>query len=170
MMPKRFRKKPVVIDALQLVAADWGGPRGNITHEPLFGEVLPPAWFIRAVADRKIEIIYPRGSDFVELDIHTPGGTVRAEPGEWIIKGVAGELYPCPPDIFEATYDAVVVEERPDPDRSTCFRCGAATELIPPDDPPVPGPPDPPTFRHVDDKTYATSGGRFGPGCKRRKP
>ena len=103
----KYRKKPVVIEALQLVAADWGGTVGNITHEPLFGEAPPTAWFVRAVADRKIEIIYPRGSDFVELDIHTLEGTMRATPGDWIIQGVKGEFYPCKPDVFAETYEPV---------------------------------------------------------------
>ena len=39
--------------------------------------------------------------------IETLEGTMRAEPGDWIITGVKGEQYPCKPDIFEATYDAM---------------------------------------------------------------
>ncbi len=38
--------------------------------------------------------------------IETLEGTMTANIGDWIIKGVKGELYPCKPDIFEATYDA----------------------------------------------------------------
>jgi len=34
-------------------------------------------------------------------------GTMTAQPGDWIIRGVKGELYPCKPDIFAATYEAV---------------------------------------------------------------
>lgn len=41
------------------------------------------------------------------IDIPTLEGTMRANPGDWIIKGVQGEFYPCKPDIFEATYEAV---------------------------------------------------------------
>lgn len=40
------------------------------------------------------------------LLIETLEGTHRANPGDWIIKGVAGEFYPCKPDIFAATYEA----------------------------------------------------------------
>jgi hypothetical protein len=41
------------------------------------------------------------------IDIHTLEGVMCADMGDWIIRGVAGEFYPCKPDIFEATYEAV---------------------------------------------------------------
>jgi hypothetical protein len=41
------------------------------------------------------------------LLIHTLEGVVRADPGDYIIRGVGGKLYPCKPDIFAATYDEV---------------------------------------------------------------
>lgn len=41
------------------------------------------------------------------IDIHTPEGVMRANVGDWIIRGVKGELYPCKPDIFEATYERI---------------------------------------------------------------
>ena len=41
------------------------------------------------------------------LTINTLEGKMRADIGDWIIKGVQGELYPCKPDIFEATYEPV---------------------------------------------------------------
>jgi hypothetical protein len=41
------------------------------------------------------------------LSINTLEGTMTAVEGDWIIKGVKGEFYPCKPDIFEATYDRV---------------------------------------------------------------
>ena len=40
-----------------------------------------------------------------ELTIDTLEGTLHASVGDWIITGVAGEIYPCKPDIFEATYE-----------------------------------------------------------------
>lgn len=42
--------------------------------------------------------------------IETPEGRMKANPGDWIIKGIKGEFYPCKPDIFEATYEAVAPE------------------------------------------------------------
>ena len=41
------------------------------------------------------------------LCIETLEGSMRADPGDWIIKGINGEFYPCKPDIFKKTYEAV---------------------------------------------------------------
>lgn len=85
-MPK-FRKKPVVIEAFRL---------------PGVGE--DPDDFI-AWAD---EVGLAFLSDYDEgIAIETLEGTMRADPGDWIIRGVKGEFYPCKPDIFAATYEAV---------------------------------------------------------------
>ena len=48
------------------------------------------------------------------LDINTLEGVMKAMPGDWIIKGVKGEFYPCKPDVFEATYEPVdaMLEEK----------------------------------------------------------
>lgn len=42
-----------------------------------------------------------------EVYIETLEGVMKANPGDWIIRGVRGELYPCKPDVFAATYEAV---------------------------------------------------------------
>ena len=42
------------------------------------------------------------------LEIKTKEGVMSASPGDWIIKGIAGEFYPCKPDIFEATYEETI--------------------------------------------------------------
>jgi hypothetical protein len=89
----RFRKKPVVIDAIQFtkdvalaVLVDrQPGPFGLVVsgdYHPTRREVSR-AW----------------------VSIKTLEGVMRAEFGDWIIKGMQGELYPCKPDIFEATYE-----------------------------------------------------------------
>ncbi len=85
--PRKYRKRPVVIEAAHLndsnaagIAA-WsggvmrGGPGG--------------------------------GSKGAHIIIHTLEGDHLAMPGDFVIKGVQGEFYPCKPDIFEATYEAV---------------------------------------------------------------
>lgn len=82
-MPK-FRKKPVVIEAVQ-----WTGE--NVQEIMDF-----MAWRNAAHDDR------------TGLMIHTLEGNHHANPGDWIIKGVKGEFYPCKPDIFAATYDPAV--------------------------------------------------------------
>lgn len=80
----KFRKKPVVIEAWQ----NTDDPR----QMPLW---LDEAW-------RNAMVRFVGGW---AIDIHTLEGTMRAELGDWIICGVKGELYPCKPDIFEATYE-----------------------------------------------------------------
>lgn len=76
----KFRKKPVVIEAVQF--------RGNFDE---------------------IEAFVGGDAEFRdgELIVATLEGPLRAAPNDWIIKGVKGEFYPCKPDIFAATYDAV---------------------------------------------------------------
>ncbi len=80
----KFRKKPVEIEAVQFTGhnddeiASFVGENGSDPRE--FG----PSWYI-----------------------YTLEGVMRAEVGDWIIRGVKGEFYPCKPDIFEATYEDV---------------------------------------------------------------
>jgi hypothetical protein len=80
----RFRKKPVVIDAIQ-----WDG------EESTFDKI------IELDADQS----HTLGMVGAVLCIPTLEGVMEASPGDWIIRGVKGELYPCKPDIFDATYD-----------------------------------------------------------------
>jgi hypothetical protein len=82
----KFRKKPVVIEAVQLL-------EGQLTPEGVNFSVP----------------LNPGEGDFREGKywIHTLEGDHIANIGDWIITGVKGERYPCKPDIFEATYDAV---------------------------------------------------------------
>lgn len=76
----KFRKKPVVIEAVR-----WTGDNAD--------EI---AAFARSA-------MWPHG----DLVIPTLEGAHRANIGDWIIRGVQGEFYPCKPDIFDATYEAV---------------------------------------------------------------
>lgn len=50
---------------------------------------------------------FPLLKDGLSLLIKTLEGEMMADPGDWIIKGIKGELYPCKPDIFAATYEPV---------------------------------------------------------------
>lgn len=81
----KYRKKPVVIDA-------W---RISFDMDP------PPMWVDRAFV---IDIICWRPA-VDGLYINTPEGTMIGDMGDWLIRGVMGELYACKPDIFEATYE-----------------------------------------------------------------
>ena len=85
-MPK-FRKKPVEVEAFD----PW-----NMDDAP--------DWFSNAV-DRG-DIWFQGGSE-PYYTIKTLEGDMRAIPGDWIVKGVSGELYPVKPGIFAATYERV---------------------------------------------------------------
>ena len=87
-MMTQYRKKPVVIDAFQ-----WNPKMVSKS----------PDWFLNELGSS--------GSVFLDIDgsviIYTLEGDMTASLGDYIIKGVKGEMYPCKPDIFELTYDPV---------------------------------------------------------------
>lgn len=87
----KFRKKPVVINAEQVPVDDI------IENIELHGRVW--GLFMSGNFD-DFMMTTDKG-----YDIHTLEGVMHASPGDWIIKGVKGEFYPCKPDIFEATYE-----------------------------------------------------------------
>ena len=79
----KFRKKPVVIEAVQITNATFDAPHPNPEH--IQGLIYDPVQ--RAVFIKTLE------------------GEMRGDLGDWIITGVKGERYPCKPDIFQATYE-----------------------------------------------------------------
>ena len=93
-MPQ-FRKKPVVIEAMQfngltsyLEIVEWmksSGDTNALANEVRYSEPL--------------------------MLLQTLVGTMAANPGDWIIRGVKNEFYPCKPDIFDATYELVENEQ-----------------------------------------------------------
>ena len=56
---------------------------------------------------RKIPVVIEAYQTDEELEIETSEGVMKANKGDWIIKGVKGELYPCKPDVFKMTYEEV---------------------------------------------------------------
>jgi len=100
----RYRKKPVVIEAVQVAAAVCSGKTWNGS---LFKCDVLPEWLEEAFTNGRIAL-HPSDREYALLAIKAPEGTMIAEPGDWIIRGVKGELYPCKPDIFEATYEPVL--------------------------------------------------------------
>jgi len=78
----KFRKKPIVIEAL-----NWNGDNHHSINR-----------FVGMDLNKNFRN---------ELLIQTPEGEHRARVGDWIIKGIKGEFYPCKPDIFESTYEEV---------------------------------------------------------------
>jgi hypothetical protein len=85
-MPK-FRKRPVEIEAWQFVKSFQNKPQW-ITDALNTGDV----WY--------------QGGSNPYFTIKTLEGEMRANEGDWIIRGVKGEIYPCKPDIFALTYQA----------------------------------------------------------------
>lgn len=83
-----FRKKPVVIEAFA-----WTGDQDQ-TEDPL--------WIISAINACSVWFDEVSGT----MKISTLEGVMTAQRGDWIIRGVKGEIYPCKPDIFAATYEA----------------------------------------------------------------
>ena len=98
-----YRKKPVVIEAVQLCWRNWNEVcdfLGDIigAHNPgRYSEECSDACGEETTA----------GAGWIEITIPTLEGDHVAKHGDWIIKGVKGEFYPCKPDIFAATYEAV---------------------------------------------------------------
>ena len=81
----QFRKRPVVVEAVQYTGAN---------HDEVDAFVA----------------ISPRATTWVPdhgLRIDTLEGSMMCDVGDWIIRGVQGEIYPCKPDIFAATYEAL---------------------------------------------------------------
>jgi hypothetical protein len=72
----------------------------------------------------------PTGGGTPKLSVDTLEGTMTASPGDWIIRGVKGEFYPCKPDIFTTTYDpAIDPPPAPEP-RAEVDPWGALAELV----------------------------------------
>lgn len=89
----KFRKKPVVIEAVRF--------------DDAFVDGDVPEWMADAVFVDETVVSFEDPNRLDTLLVTTLEGVMRAEWGDWIIRGVKGELYPCKPDIFEATYEAV---------------------------------------------------------------
>ena len=94
--PTQFRKKPVVISAIQ-----WTGE--NLVDVIHFTDGRPPnnkSSHAGMMWDQYVDVVRKDG-----LKIFTMEGKMDASIGDWIIKGVKGEHYPCKPEIFALTYD-----------------------------------------------------------------
>lgn len=88
----KYRKKPVIIEAIQF---EDNSDRIIEIHEFMGGDA--------------IRVNY-EDKDNPYLKIETLEGIMKASVGDYIIKGVNGEFYPCKPDIFEKTYERVIDE------------------------------------------------------------
>ena len=83
---QKFVKKPVVIEAIQYDGA-------NITEvESFVGAKLPSVWL---------------SVEATQLVIPTLEGDMKVSKGDYVIKGIKGEFYPCKPDVFKSTYNVI---------------------------------------------------------------
>lgn len=106
----RYRKKPVVIEAVQLTWSTWNEVCEFVGDTPMRGGWVDPK------DGTFTEGNVPPGDlslDDAEIGcvIPTLEGDHLARQNDWIIKGVMGEFYPCKPDIFDATYELELVAQ-----------------------------------------------------------
>lgn len=90
----KFRKKPVEIEAML-----WDRNKVSSTRREIIAWIEGHGGHARYITERD------------KIGILTLEGPTFASPGDWIIRGVKGEFYPCKPDIFEATYEGVEVDD-----------------------------------------------------------
>jgi hypothetical protein len=86
----RYKKKPVEIEAVQF--------DGTSTSKVAIRQWMDGEEYFKPMASTR---------DITTLTIETLEGPMTAQPGDFIIKGIQGEFYPCKPDIFEQSYDPV---------------------------------------------------------------
>lgn len=90
----KFRKKPIEVEAVEFKG--WNGKQ-----QVEFSD--RPEWLNEAIGKEILFFGEPR-----TIAIKTLEGSMIANEGDFIIKGVKGELYPCKPDIFHKTYEEVM--------------------------------------------------------------
>ena len=89
----KFIKKPVVIEAVQFLGFE---SNDNFSERP--------DWLKKAIYKDETVKLFGEPN---KLTIETLEGPIYADIGDYVIKGVQGEIYPCKPDIFEQTYERV---------------------------------------------------------------
>ena len=93
MVVQTFKKKPVAIEAVR-----WPGD-------------IATADFIEKWSQGKC-VCYANGGLSIVIAVRTLEGEMNAKPGDWIIKGIKGEFYPCNPEVFDLTYEEVLPSNR----------------------------------------------------------
>lgn len=90
----KYRKKPIIIEAYQVT-------KYGLNY--IYWDLNAPEWLLNAINDE----IVTQETFQKEIFIKTLEGNMKVNKNDYIIKGVAGELYPCKPDIFEETYEKI---------------------------------------------------------------
>lgn len=95
-----FRKRPVTVEAVRFLGVTFA--ENSMYNIDFDVDGMLPEWLRKALLDEDVFVV-PEDPDF--LFVKTLEGLHEASPGDWIIKGVKNELYPCKPEIFAMTYD-----------------------------------------------------------------
>ncbi len=103
-MINKYRKKPVIVEAVKWTGLNLEEIK-NFVDESLLYNIYDGAW---EVGEAPV---------IVDMQIRTLEGNMSVSVGDYIIKGVQGEFYPCKPDIFKETYETVSMVS--DNDRTT---------------------------------------------------
>ena len=90
----RYKTKPVEIEAIQWTGLNLEEIK-QFVGESLEYDILDTAWEVG------------KGRPYILMRIHTLEGTMNASVGDYIIKGLRGEFYPCKPDVFEKKYEVI---------------------------------------------------------------
>ena len=117
--PVRVQKRPVVVEAMQMPTTKEGGMSAV---RPIAEWMVDNGFEVDVEWTRDIdpnyihsngEYVLPEyGVNFIEIE--TLEGTMTARLGDWVIRGVQGEFYPCKPDVFAETY--LVLDDEGSPD------------------------------------------------------
>ncbi len=92
----KYRKRPVTVEAKQ-----WDGTEASAD------EIAD--WVNASDEPSLILVVDRRAKDgpLISMSIITLEGNMEVSPGDWVIRGVEGEFYPCKPGIFDKTYEEV---------------------------------------------------------------
>ena len=96
--PERFRKKPVTIEAVQTAIPGTGMTWTDDEADEALAHNQEIVDWIRGHGG-----VAEAGVNYIEIE--TLEGAMKARPGGWIIRGLAGEFYPCAHDIFVESYE-----------------------------------------------------------------
>ena len=96
----KYRKKPVVVEVMRFLT-------NNEADNKNMNDIV--LWINQGKSDKDLHAWH----NATDIYINTLEGVMRAECGDFIIKGVNGEFYPCKPEIFEKTYEPVEVTNEP---------------------------------------------------------
>ena len=100
---RRVRKRPIEVEAIR-----WTGDNTmDVIDWIIATGILSARWHEEVPAVEPDADGKSRDADPEHIAINTLEGTMRADLGDWVIRGIQNEHYPCKPDIFQATYEVL---------------------------------------------------------------